>query len=198
SAPVISWAGRGMTTGSCCAVFAAPAPAIEYYAADSAVAATTSVPHPYPVGGGDAFVKQALSDWQQGTARVFCVLVDHLEAGVVGLGRVDHGAGTAEVGYWIARPFWGQGVATRAVSHLVRYAGDNLGLTAIWASHLERNPASGRVLAKNGFTCLGRFVTPESYLAKFAGEPALRYCHRVTAEAQLNDPLALVSREAAA
>ena len=69
--------------------------------------------------------------------------------------------GTAEIGYWIARPFWGQGFATeagRAVLEIAR----TLGYTRVVGSHFLDNPASGKVLEKLGFQPTGRVVERHS------------------------------------
>jgi RimJ/RimL family protein N-acetyltransferase len=72
--------------------------------------------------------------------------------GACGLGRRPSGA--VEMGYWIARPFWGRGFATEACSALIGMA-RALGLTQLEGSHFIDNPASGRVLDKLGFKATG-------------------------------------------
>jgi RimJ/RimL family protein N-acetyltransferase len=72
--------------------------------------------------------------------------------GSCGLGRRPSGA--VELGYWIARPFWGRGYATEAAVALIDIA-RALGLTKLEGSHFLDNPASGRVLEKLGFEPLG-------------------------------------------
>jgi [ribosomal protein S5]-alanine N-acetyltransferase len=57
----------------------------------------------------------------------------------------------AEIGYWLARPFWGQGIMTAVVEKLCRYAFDEFGLVKITAHVFDTNPASARVLEKCGF-----------------------------------------------
>jgi [ribosomal protein S5]-alanine N-acetyltransferase len=57
----------------------------------------------------------------------------------------------AEVGYWLARPFWGRGLMTRVVAAMVRRAWDELGLVRLQAEVFAHNRASMRVLEKNGF-----------------------------------------------
>lgn len=164
-----------MNTVRLCAVCAAHGPAIEYYASDPAVAATTDIPHPYPIGGGDAFAKQAMADWREGSRRAFCILVDHLEAGMIALREIDHEAGHAQLGFWIAKPYWGQGIATRAVSQVVGYAREHLGLDALWSACLAANPASRRVHEKSGFAFHGSFVIGDDHGGKFSGHDALRF-----------------------
>jgi RimJ/RimL family protein N-acetyltransferase len=72
--------------------------------------------------------------------------------GSCGLGRRPSGA--VELGYWIARPFWGQGFATEASTALIEIA-RALRLPRLQASHFLDNPTSGRVLEKLGFEPLG-------------------------------------------
>jgi RimJ/RimL family protein N-acetyltransferase len=66
--------------------------------------------------------------------------------------RLELGHERAELGYWIGVPYWGRGYATEAAGAMVGYGFDELGLNRIHAHHLARNPASGRVLEKTGFT----------------------------------------------
>jgi RimJ/RimL family protein N-acetyltransferase len=59
------------------------------------------------------------------------------------------------VGYWIGRPHWNQGYATEAVRGLIEYA-RWLGIPSLQADTFPNNPASARVLAKAGFSNVGR------------------------------------------
>lgn len=72
--------------------------------------------------------------------------------GSCGLGRRPSGA--VELGYWIARPYWGRGIATEAATALIDIA-RTLGFASLEGSHFLDNPASGRVLEKLGFQPLG-------------------------------------------
>ena len=61
--------------------------------------------------------------------------------------------------YWFGVPYWGYGYATEAARELVRHAFQDLGLGRVYADHVARNPASGRVLQKVGMSyegCLRR------------------------------------------
>ena len=66
----------------------------------------------------------------------------------------------AEIGYRLARPFWGQGVATTASRLLVRRAFDELGFEVVSARTMPENLASRRVMEKVGLRETGRFVFP--------------------------------------
>jgi RimJ/RimL family protein N-acetyltransferase len=88
--------------------------------------------------------------------------------GSCGLGRRP--SGSVEMGYWIARPFWGRGFATEACEALIDIA-RALGLPSLEGSHFIDNPASERVLEKLGFKPLG-IVAPRMSCARGAEVPA--------------------------
>jgi ribosomal-protein-alanine N-acetyltransferase len=71
--------------------------------------------------------------------------------GTVGLLRFDFEQRRAEVGYEIARRWWGQGLAPEAVAAVIGYGFAVLGLHRIEAGVLPGNDASVRVLRKLGF-----------------------------------------------
>lgn len=76
--------------------------------------------------------------------------------GAIGIHDVPDGrSGEVELGYWIARERWGQGIATEAGAAMLRFARDTLRLPRLIAGHFLDNPASGRVLRKLGFQPTG-------------------------------------------
>jgi len=83
-------------------------------------------------------------------------------AGACGLGRRPSGA--VELGYWLARPFWGRGIATEACTALIEIA-RSLGLPRLEGAHFVDNPASGRVLEKLGFEPTG-IIAPRMSCAR--------------------------------
>jgi RimJ/RimL family protein N-acetyltransferase len=60
--------------------------------------------------------------------------------------------GEAEIGYWIAEPYWGQGLIPEAVNELIRHAFEDLKITAIWCGYFDGNNQSKRVQEKCGFS----------------------------------------------
>ena len=60
-------------------------------------------------------------------------------------------AGEAEIGYWIGRPFWGQGLIPEAVRRLQQRCFEELGFTAVWCGYYDGNTKSRRVMDKCGF-----------------------------------------------
>lgn len=81
--------------------------------------------------------------------------------GCIGIDPAPDAEAATELGYWIARPFWGQGFATEAGAAVIEIA-RTLGHCDLVASHFLDNPASGRVLAKLGFEPTGRVVARHS------------------------------------
>ena len=56
-----------------------------------------------------------------------------------------------EIGYWIGKPFWGQGLIPEAVKALLGRGFNVLGMTTIWCSYYDGNDKSRRVTEKCGF-----------------------------------------------
>jgi RimJ/RimL family protein N-acetyltransferase len=71
--------------------------------------------------------------------------------GSIGLARDGD---DVELGYWIARAFWGQGFASEAARAVLRLA-EALGHRRIVSRHFADNPASGKVLTRAGFRPTG-------------------------------------------
>jgi RimJ/RimL family protein N-acetyltransferase len=63
---------------------------------------------------------------------------------------------SAEIGYWLGEPFWGRGIATKAVRALADWVFATTPLVRLYAHVFDWNPASARVLEKAGFTFEGR------------------------------------------
>ena len=88
--------------------------------------------------------------------------------------------GELELGYWIGRPYWGQGFATEAASAVIERGFGELGLSGIHAAYYDGNAKSKRVLDKLGFT----FVRTEHDVpCKLLGETRTEhftYLERVT------------------
>lgn len=81
--------------------------------------------------------------------------------GTIGLGgitwemralRLDR----AELGYWLARPQWGQGLMSEAAYAAVRFGFETLGLHKITVGCFPDNAGSKRVIEKLGFRFVGQ------------------------------------------
>ena len=56
-----------------------------------------------------------------------------------------------ELGYWLGRPFWGQGIMPEAVREMLRHAFEDLGMQNVWCGYYDGNTKSKRVQEKCGF-----------------------------------------------
>jgi len=129
----------------------ADAARVQLLAGERAVAETTAlIPHPYPDGAAEAWIAAQARDCAAGREYTYAITLagDGLLIGAIGL----RPAATEQenLGYWIGRAHWGRGYATTAVRAVIGLAFSLLDLDRLSASHLARNPASGRVLEKCG------------------------------------------------
>jgi len=92
-------------------------------------------------------------------------------------------ANDVELGYWIARPYWGLGFATEAGRAVTDIADHSLRLPSLVAGHFCDDPASARVLAKLGFEATGE-VASVRYRARGSVEVSHRYVRRAGANGQ--------------
>lgn len=70
---------------------------------------------------------------------------------------VARDASEAELGYWLARPFWGHGYMPEAARALLAHAFRDLRLEVVWAKHYEGNLQSRRVMEKLGLSERGLY-----------------------------------------
>lgn len=153
---------------------ASDARAVQHLAGAAAVAEMTlNIPHPYRDGAAEAWIATHRPAWDAGVGAAFAVATQDDELrGAIGLQLTsEHRRG--ELGYWIGQPYWGQGLATEAVQRVVQFAFETLALNRVQASHLPRNPASGRVMQKVGMTREG--LHRERYLKDGRFEDVIEY-----------------------
>jgi RimJ/RimL family protein N-acetyltransferase len=108
-------------------------------------------PLPYLPVAAEGFIMTLAARKPLGADYVFAI--DLPGEGLIGMiGAHKSGEGSFEVGYWFGRPYWGQGYASEA---LAAFLSEAQRLGRLEAGHFADNPASGRVLEKNGFTYTG-------------------------------------------
>ena len=126
------------------------APRVERLAGEREVAETTAlIPHPYPAGAATAWIATHRAAAAAGSEYTYAIT--ELDGTLVGaIALRPRPAERENVGYWIGRAWWGRGYATAAVRAVIAIAFALLDLDSLSASHLARNPASGRVMEKCG------------------------------------------------
>ncbi|MCP1468631.1 RimJ/RimL family protein N-acetyltransferase [Sphingobium sp. OAS761] len=130
------------------------APALARTINDGAVLRNLArAPNPYRLDDAEAFL--ALPQHPQLPRLLAFTRTQGAPRLVGGCGIHVDDAGTPELGYWIARPYWGLGFATEAARAVLSMARAN-GIANVRACHFADNPASGNVLRKLGFRFTGR------------------------------------------
>jgi [ribosomal protein S5]-alanine N-acetyltransferase len=112
-----------------------------------------SLPHPYPIGEAERFISQKQNEREAGNSVTF-IIEEKVEKGFCGLIEVrdiEHEHSQGELSFWLAKKAWGHGYMSEVVQVIVRYGFELLSLNRLYAYHMLRNPATGRVLEKNGF-----------------------------------------------
>ncbi len=106
-------------------------------------------PHPYTRADGEAFLAGRVVDFDQ---PVFAIEIDGEACGGIAVRpHAGERAHSAELGYWLGRQHWGKQHMTRVVAAYLAWVVPALGLRRVEANVLDINPASARVLEKNGF-----------------------------------------------
>jgi RimJ/RimL family protein N-acetyltransferase len=128
--------------------------ALTRLAGDYAIASmTTRMPHPYGEGDARQFVDLVSA---QNRDRENTFVIAHREEGLIGAVGFHRGVGQPlEMGYWIGRPYWGQGYATEASRAALGWARADWKRKVVVAGHFADNPASAQVLIKTGFLYTG-------------------------------------------
>ena len=62
------------------------------------------------------------------------------------------------IGYWVARPYWNQGICTEALRMMLDRIRKTTEIKSLISGHFIDNPASGRVMEKCGFIPTGETV----------------------------------------
>ena len=89
-------------------------------------------------------------------AYAICLKTDEKAIGAIELKLNGHTDMTdrddeCELGYWLGKPFWGQGIMPEAVEEILRHAFEEIGMTKVWVGYYEGNSKSKRVQEKAGF-----------------------------------------------
>ena len=110
-------------------------------------------PHPYTEEHAEEWIARCR---EQQPPQDLVIDVGGRLAGVCG---IDLGKGvgryTASVGYWLGRRHWNQGVATEVLGCFLEYIWETFDVERLQAEVFSWNPASARVLEKNGFALEG-------------------------------------------
>jgi ribosomal-protein-alanine N-acetyltransferase len=119
---------------------------------------TLRIPYPYTEAHADEWLAIVAEDTRKhGRPVTWAIRVqDESLIGVVGLGvetEPSFRSHRAEIGYWLAKPYWGRGIMSAVVRAVCEHGTREFGLVRITAHVFDGNLPSIRVLEKCGFVC---------------------------------------------
>ena len=115
---------------------------------------TNGFPHPYTEEDGKAYLSTVTND---NPTKVFAIEVNGEAVGSIGIyPQSDIHEKNAEMGYWLAEAYWGQGIMVKAIKEIVEYGFQTFDIVRIFARPFSTNLQSQRVLEKAGFTLEAR------------------------------------------
>ena len=116
---------------------------------------TDAFPHPYSREDGMAYINNFR---EENPIRVFAIEVDGIACGSIGVfPQADIHRKNAEMGYWLAEEYWGNGIMTEAIQRTLKYGFQAFDINRIFARPFSTNLASQRVLEKAGMKLEARF-----------------------------------------
>ena len=152
-------------------------PLLQEAASDPRITRITAVPRDYSSDAARGFVKARLDAAARGEALSFTIraLESERAVGAVNLSTFDWDRRTARIGYWLVRPARGQGLATRAVGLLTKWAVAELGLREIEVRVEPTNHESLRVAEVCGYVHVGEITDAPSGTTRSLRLLRLRY-----------------------
>jgi RimJ/RimL family protein N-acetyltransferase len=128
------------------------APAVFAYASDPEISHLVAWPRHEHLEASRRFVARAMVGYAEGGYYEWGLIqrTDQAFLGTCGFGEIDMARGVGDIGYVLAKPYWGQGYATEAAAAVLQFGFVQLGLRLIEAQAFPENIASLRVMAKLG------------------------------------------------
>jgi RimJ/RimL family protein N-acetyltransferase len=108
---------------------------------------TSAIPQPYTLADAKWWIETGS---QEGIMRA--IEYDGVLVGSIGAKPgIFERARSAEIGYWLAEPYWGKGIATAALTELSQLIFDTTDIVRLFATVFPQNKSSTKVLEKVGY-----------------------------------------------
>lgn len=130
------------------------ASSICHFANDRKIFRYTILPYPYTIKDAEKFIPYAHKNLKdQNSFELGITLIGKDEViGMIGIKHIDRDNKlSAELGYWLGRKYWRQGIMFEAVWLMLDFAFNDINLHKVFAKAMEPNKASSRLLEKAGF-----------------------------------------------
>ena len=144
---------------------------ITMYCGDKAISEFTFIPFPYTQKDAEEFIEFATAEREAECQMHFAITLKESGEliGMIGLNEINDIHARAEVGYWMAVPYWGKGYTTEAVKLMLAFCFTELALERVFAYVQPENEASWRVLEKCRFQREGLLRKQKRRGEKFLG-----------------------------
>lgn len=106
-------------------------------------------PNPYTLANAEQWIEHC-----QNEKKNILLAIEYKGEFVGGIGahfKDDIHRYSVELGYWIGEPYWGQGIASKAINSFSEYLFSNYKINRIYGEIFEKNIGSAKALEKNGF-----------------------------------------------
>lgn len=144
---------------------------------------TNKFPYPYTLETGIAFINFACKDHP---IHIFAIDLNGEAIGGIGIHlQEDVFSKNAELGYWLAEPYWGKGFMHSAIQQIIPFAFETYDINRIFARPFGNNIPSQKLLEKNHFILEAKL---EKTLFK-NGTYLDEYIYAIRKDAWLNDSL---------
>ena len=136
-----------------------------------------ALPHPYLPGMAEQWIAGHARTREGGGEHAYAIAraADGTLVGSLGV-RPDANE-NGHFGYWVGRPYWGQGLATAATRAAVAILFAQTDQDAVWATHMAGNVASARVMENCGLVLVRQETRP------VRGEPCVYDVRAITRDA---------------
>jgi len=134
---------------------------------DKEIVRYTTLPYPYSINHARKFIQKSKKQLRKRKPKEIHLGIELKQTGeIIGMMsfvKVDWRDETAEVGYWLARKYWGRGLATEALRVLLNHGFKKFKFKKIYARVYQPNIRSIKLLERIGFKLEGRLRKQKRY-----------------------------------
>ena len=134
------------------------AESVQKHAKDKEISRYTTLPYPYKLKHAQDFINLTHKKMRKKESYELGIELKETKniIGMMGLIHVDYKNKNAEVGYWLGKKYWKQGLTTESLKLMLKFGFRELKLERIYAKVMHPNTMSAKLLEKNDFKLEGR------------------------------------------
>ena len=116
---------------------------------------TSNIPHPYTESMAKEWILSHSQKWKNQELASFAIVTKESGLLIGAISLMNLIEKEAELGYWVGVEYWNNGYCSEACKEIIDFGFSYFKLKRIHARHLNRNPASGKVLLNSGLLHTG-------------------------------------------